>query len=334
MTAEKVHNNLKEFKYKQGGYLDWVKNFGKTLNCEVNDNALNFSECDAGTGYVKGVFLENGLTACINDYQLNVDYRFNRLPSDKFGVIIYLYHFDARDTIEYTLENVSFNLEHGNHYALRVINSQTTHQFKFSKTTSVRGISIFLENEWIEKNISHRLDEVFLYLKEVNYFRQFINAKQQRLLNEILDMAGDQPYNGVYVKSRLYRILDKLFENFLLRDISESPEKISDEDFKTLQKIELILTNSFDKAFPGIEKLSRISLMSESKLKKLFKQSFGMGLYEYFQKNRMHRAKEFILSAKYTISEVGTRLGYQNLSNFSVAFRKEFHCLPSEIVLS
>jgi AraC-like DNA-binding protein len=73
--------------------------------------------------------------------------------------------------------------------------------------------------------------------------------------------------------------------------------------------------------------------MSESKLKKLFKQSFGMGLYEYYQKNRMHRAKEFILSAKYSISQVGSKLGYQNLSNFSAAFRKEFHCLPSEIAV-
>ena len=97
-----------------------------------------------------------------------------------------------------------------------------------------------------------------------------------------------------------------------------------------LQNIETILTQSYE-AFPGIEKLSRISLMSESKLKKLFKQAFGMGLYEYYQKNRMHHAREQILSGKYSISEVGIKLGYQNLSNFSSAFRKEFQCLPSQI---
>lgn len=57
----------------------------------------------------------------------------------------------------------------------------------------------------------------------------------------------------------------------------------------TLKRIETLLAQSYDEAFPGIERLSRISLMSESKLKKRFKQSFGMGLYEYFQKNRMHR---------------------------------------------
>lgn len=45
----------------------------------------------------------------------------------------------------------------------------------------------------------------------------------------------------------------------------------------------------------------------------------------------MHIAKEHILSRKYSISEVGTKLGYQNLSNFSTAFRKEFNCLPSEL---
>jgi AraC-like DNA-binding protein len=72
-------------------------------------------------------------------------------------------------------------------------------------------------------------------------------------------------------------------------------------------------------------------LMSESKLKKLFKQSYAMGMYEYFQKNRMHKAKDLILLQKHTVSEVGSMLGYQNLSNFSAAFKKEFGCLPSEL---
>jgi AraC-like DNA-binding protein len=202
---------------------------------------------------------------------------------------------------------------------------------KFEKTTPVRGLSIYLENEWIEKNTSHRVLEVFSYLKKVNYFEQFLNAKQKKLVSEIIDLGGDHPYPDTFVKSRIYRILDKILENFLQRDISELPEKISEEEFKMLQQIETILTQSYEESFPGIEKLSRISLMSESKLKKLFKQAFGMGLYEYYQKNRMHKAKEHILSGNFSISEVGIKLGYQNLSNFSAAFRKEFQCLPSEL---
>ncbi len=55
-----------------------------------------------------------------------------------------------------------------------------------------------------------------------------------------------------------------------------------------------------------------------------------MGLYEYYQKNRMHKAKELLETTKYSVSDVGSLLGYQNLSNFSHAFKKEFGQLPKD----
>jgi len=323
----------KNFCYKQTDYIQWIKEFATAVDCKVKDNSITLTEA-AGKGTSSAYLLEKGCTACVNDYYLNDDYLFTREPSENFGVIIYLYHFQTISPIQYNLDDLSVLLNNGSHFSLRITNAQTLQQLKFGKTTKVSGISIFLDQEWIAKNLSHRLLEVFNYLQQINYFKHLIDAKQQRLLNEILNTQISHPYREVYIRSRILRILDKLFENLLQRDISDSPERIGEDDFATLQKIELILTKSYDQAFPGIEKLSRISLMSESKLKKLFKQSFGMGLYEYYQKNRMHMAKELILSGKYSISEIGTKLGYQNLGNFSTAFRKEFNYLPSQVKIS
>ena len=326
------HTEPKEFVYKQDNYSKWVKDFGNVLGAQVKNDSIVFAP-EVGNGYIKSYTIENGFTACVSNYYLNYDIHINRQPTDQFGVIIYLYHFETTGMIEYKINAVELNLEDGHHHTLRVINSQTMQQVNFVKHTAIQGISIFLESEWIRKNINFQLKDVFHYLKEVNFFKEFINAKQHRLMNEIITLPLNHSYHSTFIKSRIYRIVDKLLASFLQRDISESPERMSEEDFKTLQHIETILTESQDETFPGIDKLSRKSLMSESKLKKLFKQSFGMGLYEYYQKNRMHRAKEYILSGKYSISEVGSKLGYQNLSNFSVAFRKEFQCLPSEITI-
>ena len=321
---------IRMFDYVQGDYIRWVKDLAVALGGQEKDNTILLSP-EIGQGYSSSFFLEEGCTACVNNFRLNEDYLFARHPSDKFGVIIYLYYFQTMAPVQYQLGDHSTHLDTGSHYELRITNAQTAQQLKFGKTTSIKGISIFLESEWMEKNLGNKIKDVFDYLQKVNYFKQFVNAKQQRLMNEILHVPAGHSFPGVYVRSRILRILDKLLETFLQRDISESPEKINEDDFVTLQKIEIILTKSYEQAFPGIEKLSRLSLMSESKLKKLFKQFFGMGLYEYYQKNRMHMAKELILSRKYSISEVGTKLGYQNLSNFSTAFRKEFNSLPSEL---
>lgn len=322
-------NNSKTFTYSQDSYEKWLSGFAKASGSEVKNNSIQFAP-GIGGGFSRCFFLEPGFTALVNNYHLDDDFIFNREPTEHFGVIIYMYHFQAKEIIEFTTDNVLKNLEIGSHYSFRVSNSQSTHQLKFRHSTVIRGVSIYLEKDWIEKNTSQPISAVFEYLKVVNNFEQFLNVKQKRLMEEMVNLPIDHPYPDVFIKSRIYRILDKLLESFLQRDISESPEKIVEDDFAMLQKIENILTQSYE-AFPGIEKLSRISLMSESKLKKLFKQAFGMGLYEYYQKNRMHNAREQILSGKYSISEVGIKLGYQNLSNFSSAFRKEFQCLPSQI---
>ncbi|MES2892666.1 MAG: AraC family transcriptional regulator [Bacteroidota bacterium] len=320
------------FSYSQVNYIKWLKDFAGVLGCSAKDNTLTFSPAQ-GEGFSKSFFLENGFTACVNNYKLNNEHHYTRIPTEKFGVIIYLYYMDNKNLLEYTFDHVPVEFQLGSDYALRIASSQTRHHVKVEKGIYVKGLSIYLEHEWIEKNAHLRVMDVFKYLQKVNYFEQFLNAKQKKLLAEILELPADHPYPAVFVKSRIYRIMDKILETFIQREISEQPERISEEDFKMLQQIESILTRSYEEAFPGIEKLSRISLMSESKLKKLFKQAFGMGLYEYFQRNRMHRAKEYILSGKYSISEVGSKLGYQNLSNFSAAFRKEFQCLPSELAV-
>ena len=144
-------------------------------------------------------------------------------------------------------------------------------------------------------------------------------------------MTADHPYPSLFTKSRVYRLLDKMFEDFSAGVYKELNEKLSITDFELLQKVESTLSENFPEPFPSIEKLSKLALMSESKLKRLFKQAYGMGMYEYFQKNRLHKAKELLLAETHTITEVGIMLGYQNLSNFSAAFRKEFNCLPSEM---
>jgi AraC-like DNA-binding protein len=73
-----------------------------------------------------------------------------------------------------------------------------------------------------------------------------------------------------------------------------------------------------------------MALMSATKLKNIFKKAFGMSMYEYYQKNRMHKAKELLCSGKYSVSQVGVMIGYRNLSNFSNAFKKEFNYLPKD----
>ena len=164
--------------------------------------------------------------------------------------------------------------------------------------------------------------------KEKKVFRDFLNAKAKKLLNEIFTHYTESVTPLLYINTQVLRLLEGFLANIMRMNLQEFSSGLSSKDFQSVSKIERTLLENYGSDFPNIERLARIALMSETKLKNIFKKAFGMGLYEYYQKNRMHKAKEFLSTNKYSVSEVGAMIGYVNLSNFSNAFKKEFGHLP------
>ena len=75
-----------------------------------------------------------------------------------------------------------------------------------------------------------------------------------------------------------------------------------------------------------------MAMMSSTKLKSKFKTVYGMKLYEFYNRNRLEKAKEMLLSGSYSVKEAGLEIGFSNLSNFAKAFKKEFGVLPKEML--
>ena len=70
--------------------------------------------------------------------------------------------------------------------------------------------------------------------------------------------------------------------------------------------------------------------LSKVYIMKLFKQDYGMSIYDYVQKVRMERAKELLKDPKVNIQNISQMVGYSNNNYFSKAFKTYFHISPSE----
>jgi AraC-like DNA-binding protein len=81
---------------------------------------------------------------------------------------------------------------------------------------------------------------------------------------------------------------------------------------------------------PDIATQAREAGMSEPKLRKLFKQTFGKGVFEYYQAMRMQEAARLLKEKGLTVSEVGYRLGFTNLSHFSRVFEQHWGMKPKK----
>ena len=150
------------------------------------------------------------------------------------------------------------------------------------------------------------------------------------MLNELLTPTIDHPLRLNYIQNRVLMLLEKFIIKLHCRDKVPKGKRNDDETVR-LMKVEALLVKDFSVSPPTIDELARISAMSPTKLKNDFKALYGFPIYEYYQKNRMLRAKSLLMLREYSIKEVGIMVGYSNLSHFANSFKKEFGFLPSEL---
>ncbi len=66
--------------------------------------------------------------------------------------------------------------------------------------------------------------------------------------------------------------------------------------------------------------------MGVTKLKIVFREMYGQGLYHYLRTERMKKAMELIVETNKTIKEIARVTGFKHYNNFISAFTKH-HCI-------
>jgi len=82
---------------------------------------------------------------------------------------------------------------------------------------------------------------------------------------------------------------------------------------------------------PTINELSQLCGLNTFKLKKGFKDVFGLPVYQYIKNEKMELAFKGIQNKENTIQEAAWSVGYSSLGSFSNAFYKKFGIRPSSI---
>lgn len=85
---------------------------------------------------------------------------------------------------------------------------------------------------------------------------------------------------------------------------------------------------------PSLAELAREVGLSETTLKRGFRQVFGTTVFGYLREKRMEHARALLASGRATVIEAAALVGYSNPSNFAAAFRQQFGLNPKEFQLA
>ena len=94
-----------------------------------------------------------------------------------------------------------------------------------------------------------------------------------------------------------------------------------------IKEIHALITGRLDKTYT-VEELSGMSGMPPASLRKVFRAVYGAPIYQYLKGYKMKAAAEMLISETITIAEIAQRLGYDNASKFSAAFRDVMGITP------
>lgn len=148
------------------------------------------------------------------------------------------------------------------------------------------------------------------------------------LERKAVSSAGE--LKSLYLEGKILELASAFANEVVLeKDLIAVGRDLNMADSTTLAGIRTLLDENFSEPLT-IAELARKSFMSESRLRQMFRQQYGITIYQYVLNCRMEKARELIESGNYQVKDAAGMVGYSNISHFSEAFRKKFGYTPSQ----
>ncbi|MDJ1500681.1 AraC family transcriptional regulator [Xanthocytophaga agilis] len=159
-------------------------------------------------------------------------------------------------------------------------------------------------------------------------FEQVIYPSLQKIVDEIVTESVSKTFELFFLRIKAEELICRL-----LMELEKRNEKhlyaLNSHDIQTLYKVKEQLLAHLDTP-PAIKDVSFSANMSPTKLKRLFRQIFGNSIFSYYQEYRMKEAARLLKEENLSVSDVGYKLGFTNLSHFSRVFKEHTGMKPKQ----
>lgn len=208
---------------------------------------------------------------------------------------------------------------------------QTLH---FKKGTRVTHVSISISAEYLKEFLREEADHFGYLFDSANNFwiEELMTDDILRTVNDIVKKEEPLTMKGFYYKLKAMELLFYMFESLKKRE-SSAGLKLNGKEIQAVYRVRDKIVSSLDQP-STIATLKAIAGMNELKLRKIFTQVFGMGIYDYYQRLRMKEAARLLREEKVSVSEAGFRMGFENLGHFTKVFEKHIGKKPKKYVQS
>ena len=295
----------------------------RLLGTEVKNRRLEIPE-KSGKGYCTGFVFNEHIRMLISNYELNEDISIDNPQIDTSKRMIFFKFQNIFPGPEVLPADAT--------PSVLVATSRVNTDDVISIHTNTATINIEVDADYLNGlfALSEKSPVLQSLLQNTQplLFEQIIYPSLQKIVNEIVSEHVDETFELFFFRTKAEELVCRL-----LMELEKRNEKhlypLNIRDIQTIYKIkEQILGHP--ESPPVIKQLALYANMSPSKLKRLFRQVFGNSIFSYYQEFRMKEAARLLKEEKLSVSDVGYRLGFTNLSHFSRVFNEHMGMKPKQ----
>lgn len=156
-------------------------------------------------------------------------------------------------------------------------------------------------------------------------------SKLDDLINAINRGDADQHVNKEWFHDLLEKIIYHEYGNYLALNGIQS---LKLETKKELLARLMTARQYMDESFLAINEINEVSTfcnLSEFHFYRSFKQAFGITPYQYLLNKRLELARELLLEARLSVTQIALHCNFPDIFTFSKAFKRRFGLSPSRL---
>lgn len=215
----------------------------------------------------------------------------------------------------------------------RLINETTSTYFPMSHYHGISiTIDLFRATETLKK-IEEAMDikiDVFSLADEYCGKGTCVVLRNSRELEHIFsELYSVEPQiMAYYLKAKVLELL-MILDQIPLNKKQKEQRYFVRNQVRIIKKIHAYMTEDL-RRHDTLQELSRKFNIPLTTMKDCFKGVYGCSLYSYMKSYRMQAATVLLKNTSESVTEIAAKLGYDNPSKFSEAFKKKFAESPSE----
>lgn len=319
---------MKIIKHYYDADLSWVEHYAAQIGGKIEGNFIVMPESSqSGVRY----FLEcgDGIVA----YYINVEYQRNfqliqqNLNQDFVGFYYNLTEGEASVKTEFH----DYNVGRWN-YNLTIIDGSLESEYNVRKGSKTFALCIFIKKNMLktftQKNniVIQNIDSILDPTENTIIRFDRISNESFHILNDLRKLQVGGSIFNLHLKGTVHLLISNYLKKIATRKIII--QTVNKTDLEHIIAIQMYLIEHIKDHFPSISQMSKMSNMSESKFKALFKKITGNTANVFFMENKLLLAKELIENKQLTISQISDQLNFTNNSYFASKFKEHFGLSP------